>query len=406
LREKDREKVKEWADIEKNLKTINENKDYYNKLLKNGKCIVAYEFNGEYLFGPSRFVGYKDNDERHKNKPMNGGRTNVAITKILGERRNRSEFNGLDEKFIEFVKKRGLEPADKDRVYWLKSDDQNKCVDDMQQLNGNKEGVNNKKLEIRILPMSRTEEFPGWSIEDVQEEYFLKNLIEENGYYYYRKAGMNVPNGSLFLFQFDNAIIAGAKFLYIKKYETPIEKQYNGAYVFDTTSIIVFEPITFDELYDIDKSISPFSQSKQKISYSYFDEISALIRRKQNPVLADELSSQEALRYTEGTKKQIVVNAYERNYKARQECLKHHGNTCSICGFSFGNFYGKEFQGKIHVHHIKALSEIDQEYEVDPIKDLIPVCPNCHLALHSKAGNEVYSSEELKKFIQIQRNRI
>jgi 5-methylcytosine-specific restriction protein A len=34
------------------------------------------------------------------------------------------------------------------------------------------------------------------------------------------------------------------------------------------------------------------------------------------------------------------------------------------------------------VHHIKPLSELDGEIEVDPIMDLMPVCANCHSMLH------------------------
>jgi 5-methylcytosine-specific restriction protein A len=41
-------------------------------------------------------------------------------------------------------------------------------------------------------------------------------------------------------------------------------------------------------------------------------------------------------------------------------------------------------KGFIHVHHINQISEIGREYEIDPIKDLIPVCPNCHSMIHSK----------------------
>ncbi len=409
--EKDREKVKEWADIERNLKTINEKREYYTKLLKDGKCIVAYECNGEYLFGPSRFVGYKDNDEMHEDKPKHGGPTNVAITKILGERKNRKEFDGLDEKFKEFVQKRGVDPANKDREYWLKCADQNKLANSLRnemklpQPNDNEGMVNHNKLEIRILPMSKSEEFPQWSIEEVQQKYFLKDLIEKNGYYYYRKVGMRSANGSLVLFQFDNAIIAAARILDTKKYKAPIDGLYYGAYIFDTKSVITFEPITYDELHVIDNNLAPFSQVKQIVSYDYFAEILGLIRRKQKSVFAEELSDQEVPLYIEGAKKQIVVNAYERSYKAREECIKHKGNKCLICNFDFGMFYGNEFKGKIHVHHIKALAEIDSEYQLDPLNDLIPVCPNCHLALHSKAGGEVYSVEDIKNAIQKQRKK-
>jgi len=31
-----------------------------------------------------------------------------------------------------------------------------------------------------------------------------------------------------------------------------------------------------------------------------------------------------------------------------------------------------------------ALEDIKDEYEVDPINDLRPVCPNCHAMLHRK----------------------
>ena len=34
------------------------------------------------------------------------------------------------------------------------------------------------------------------------------------------------------------------------------------------------------------------------------------------------------------------------------------------------------------MHHIVPLSEIRKEYKLDPIKDLIPVCPNCHAIIH------------------------
>lgn len=273
---------------------------------------------------------------------------------------------------------------------------------DLPRPNSEDEAIGSVPAEIRVLPMSKNEEFPEWSIVEVQQNYFLKDLIEQEGYYYYRKVGMQSANGSLVLFQFDNAIIAAARLLDVEKYETPVDGLYYGAYIFDANSVSAFEPITYDELHAIDTDLAPFSQVKQIISRDYLDAILDLIQHKKNPILAEELPAQDMPLYIEGAKKQIVVNAYERNYKARQECIKHKGAICLICGFDFGKFYGKELQGKIHVHHIKALAEIDGEYQLDPLNDLIPVCPNCHLALHSKPDGAVYGVENLKKAIREQ----
>lgn len=100
----------------------------------------------------------------------------------------------------------------------------------------------------------------------------------------------------------------------------------------------------------------------------------------------------------EGNVVEVYSNKYERNIEARKQCLAYYGFSCQICGFDFGKVYGQEFKYQIHVHHIVPISEIKEEYVVDPIKDLIPVCPNCHMALHSKQ-NGVYTPTELKNKI-------
>jgi 5-methylcytosine-specific restriction protein A len=56
---------------------------------------------------------------------------------------------------------------------------------------------------------------------------------------------------------------------------------------------------------------------------------------------------------------------------------------------SFEKTYGPEFKDIIEVHHIVPLNQIGEAYVVDPINDLIPVCPNCHTAIHSKHGSQI-----------------
>ncbi len=102
---------------------------------------------------------------------------------------------------------------------------------------------------------------------------------------------------------------------------------------------------------------------------------------------------------TEGEEKDITDTRFERNQEARRKCIAHYGTACQICGFDFGKTYGAAFAGMIEVHHIVPMSEIREDYVVDPIRDIIPVCSNCHTALHSKKDG-VYTPEELKAMIK------
>ncbi|MBU3188776.1 HNH endonuclease [Clostridium bowmanii] len=210
---------------------------------------------------------------------------------------------------------------------------------------------------------------------------------------------MDVNEGSLVLFQFDNLIIATAELLSIDRFDTPVDGENYGVYRFDVNSVKVFQSITLAEINRIDNNITVFSQSKQKIDSQFLDKISNLIKSKQIPILPDELPRQYNGKIIEGAKRQIVVNAYERSYKARKACIEHYGFICVVCGFDFAKVYGEEFEGIIHVHHVKPLSEIHESYEVNPIKDLRPVCPNCHSALHSKIDGRFYDIDELKSKI-------
>lgn len=86
---------------------------------------------------------------------------------------------------------------------------------------------------------------------------------------------------------------------------------------------------------------------------------------------------------TEGAVTRVVVNAYERNPQARAACIQHYGTKCAVCQFSFETVYGSIGEGFIHVHHIIPVSsQMGSKYVVDPIRDLRPVCPNCHAMLH------------------------
>lgn len=111
----------------------------------------------------------------------------------------------------------------------------------------------------------------------------------------------------------------------------------------------------------------------------------------------DEISLENLPPLAEGVVKQVSVNRYERNRKARNICIAYHGTKCKICEFDFEKVYGPIGKNKIHVHHIKPIAKIGHGYIIDPIHDLIPVCPNCHTIIHSK--NEPFSIDEVKEIL-------
>lgn len=113
-------------------------------------------------------------------------------------------------------------------------------------------------------------------------------------------------------------------------------------------------------------------------------------------ISADEIETQKF--FIEGATKRVLVNAYERNPAARQKCIAHYGAVCAVCGINFEKIYGEIGKGFIHVHHLVAISEIGKEYTINPVKDLRPVCPNCHAMLHRR--KPPFSIDELANMVR------
>lgn len=111
--------------------------------------------------------------------------------------------------------------------------------------------------------------------------------------------------------------------------------------------------------------------------------------------LPEELLSPGLL--PEGARRMIQVIAYERSRAARQACLDHYGLRCQACGLALEQRYGEVAADLIQVHHLVPLSSIGDAYRVDPVRDLVPVCPNCHAVMHRR--EPPYTLEELKDFL-------
>lgn len=109
----------------------------------------------------------------------------------------------------------------------------------------------------------------------------------------------------------------------------------------------------------------------------------------------------DAAGFWEGSATRVPVTRFERDRRARDECVRLYGSNCIVCGMSFGKRYGSEMDDFVHVHHLVPLSETREGYSVDPVRHLVPVCPNCHAVLHS-IGGTVRSVEEVREMLRRQ----
>ncbi|XIH38680.1 hypothetical protein C1N68_14050 [Priestia aryabhattai] len=118
-------------------------------------------------------------------------------------------------------------------------------------------------------------------------------------------------------------------------------------------------------------------------------------------VLIEGLESEEIELYEPRAEGNLVTyygRRYERDPINRKRAIEFHGLSCKVCGFNFEEVYGERGKDFIEVHHIEPLSTLEKEAVIDPERDLIPVCANCHRMIHRRRDN-VLTVEELKALL-------
>jgi predicted HNH restriction endonuclease len=110
----------------------------------------------------------------------------------------------------------------------------------------------------------------------------------------------------------------------------------------------------------------------------------------------------------EGFKKSMSVNIYERSSRLRDFAIKEFTVngiiSCDCCKFNFNKFYGEEIgAGYIEIHHMKPIFKYEQQelkkVIKDAIKNLVPVCSNCHRMIH-RVWKHPLEIKTLKKCIK------
>lgn len=121
------------------------------------------------------------------------------------------------------------------------------------------------------------------------------------------------------------------------------------------------------------------------------------------PATVNRLAEMESARVFEegGRIVKELVKETQRSKEARAACLAAKGYRCIVCEQDLEELYG--VPGIIHVHHLNPLADGDEQRTTDPIRDLVPVCPNCHAVIHSKKDGHgrgsVYTPNEVREML-------
>ncbi len=221
------------------------------------------------------------------------------------------------------------------------------------------------------------------------KEFFSHTLPERDKSHFFDsvKRGEKLQKGDAIYFAYDSYIVA----IGIYTGELLIDRERDETYVYghalENIQVINSDNRLNNKIFGTRTTYIDNESKKQEINQ---------VLNMNTTIYPDEIIDDNQ-NLTEGAKRQVMVNAFERNQKARQQCIEKYGYKCSICKFDFEKTYGEIGKNFIHVHHLKPLSEIKEQYEINPIEDLRPVCPNCHAMLHKKSP--AYRIEEVQDFI-------
>ena len=109
---------------------------------------------------------------------------------------------------------------------------------------------------------------------------------------------------------------------------------------------------------------------------------------------------------TEGKVSTKTAVVKERSQKPRRAAIEHYtvdGKImCIVCGFDFKETYGELGDGYIQMHHENPIYQYSdtgfEEYISEAVKNMKPLCANCHCMVHRNKGKLV-SITELKTIV-------
>ena len=149
--------------------------------------------------------------------------------------------------------------------------------------------------------------------------------------------------------------------------------------------------------FNVDLTIKVTNQKSIEAINSSIKEVMVPLIAALSEVIGYEDVVESIVGDEEGEVALILTRKRERSKRNRLLCLSIHGETCGVCGLDPKLNYTGSTASIIEVHHIEPLSEVDKVKAYNPNTDLIPLCPNCHRAIHTR--KPAYKPQELKALL-------
>lgn len=126
--------VQEIEDIRSNLRTMRDylisgsdgERFFARERLRRGYNLVGAVVDGDVIFGPSRFVGYKsitlkEHRKLGENNVLDGRETNPVIKQILGEQilPDDADWERIEELFLKLCEQVDVVPDNRPRKFWI-----------------------------------------------------------------------------------------------------------------------------------------------------------------------------------------------------------------------------------------------------------------------------------------------
>lgn len=165
-------------------------------------------------------------------------------------------------------------------------------------------------------------------------------------------------------------------------------KKHMGKDMSSLYSLTDIQPI--QEIRERIVNHSPFVYSRKKHDdkidgldlYIEFLQKRQSVIEESNTPRSKGTSVKRATLEQEGRHVKREQDVYVRSASAREKCKAHYEYTCQACGLRMDHVYGEIGKGFIEVHHLNPIHLFDDVHVVDPINDLITLCPNCHAMIH------------------------